>query len=343
MTKWQDLAGFIGEHDTWGTNQLVNCVFDGSIVCSVANDHCAGFVYKNNSSKEDLVMTNCVFNPTELKNCSGQNFVRDGNATLSDSYATLNLNAPGTQPVYYDSQGRVIIRSAADWEAFRNLVATAKGNNVDAVLLEDIITNTMIGTNDENKYYGTFDGNGHTIDYVNTTYVEYAAPFTHVGTCTIKNLHVTGNVATKSYSSALIGRCENNSSKTVTIENCRVSNRFDLTAAEEYRSAFVGQANAAKVIMRNNLFDGEATCKLSTSGKMLGVFIGYGYKDGTDVFEHNLDNGTYNFYGAIADPEVASCFDSQGNGASPAGTMKNIGMSTADPAADAVPGRLFQK
>ena len=327
--KDDKVAGFIGEHDTWGTNQLVNCVFDGSIVCSVANDHCAGFVYKNNSSKEDLVMTNCVFNPTELKNCSGQNFVRDGNATLSDSYATLNLNAPGTQPVYYDSQGRVIIRSAADWEAFRNLVATAKGNNVDAVLLEDIITNTMIGTNDENKYYGTFDGNGHTIDYVNTTYVEYAAPFTHVGTCTIKNLHVTGNVATKSYSSALIGRCENNSSKTVTIENCRVSNRFDLTAAEEYRSAFVGQANAAKVIMRNNLFDGEATCKLSTSGKMLGVFIGYGYKDGTDVFEHNLDNGTYNFYGAIADPEVASCFDSQGNGASPAGTMKNIGMSNS--------------
>ena len=274
-------------------------------------------------------MTNCVFNPTELKNCSGQNFVRDGNATLSDSYATLNLNAPGTQPVYYDSQGRVIIRSAADWEAFRNLVATAKGNNVDAVLLEDIITNTMIGTNDENKYYGTFDDNGHTIDYFNTTYVEYAAPFTHVGTCTIKNLHVTGNVATKSYSSALIGRCENNSSKTVTIENCRVSNRFDLTAAEEYRSAFVGQANAAKVIMRNNLFDGEATCNLSTSRKMLGVFIGYGYKDGTDVFEHNLDNGTYNFYGAIADPEVASCFDSQGNGASPAGTMKNIGMSNS--------------
>lgn len=328
-SKDNKVAGFIGEHDSWGDNQLINCVFDGSMVCPVANDNCAGFVLNNSSYEGELVLKNCVFNPTELKNCSGQNFVKSGNAALLGCYATSDLNAPGTQPIYYDSQGRVIIRSAADWEAFRNLVATAKGNNVDAVLLEDIITNTMIGTNDENKYYGTFDGNGHTIDYVNTTYVEYAAPFTHVGTCTIKNLHVTGNVATKSYSSALIGRCENNSSKTVTIENCRVSNRFDLTAAEEYRSAFVGQANAAKVIMRNNLFDGEATCNLSTSGKMLGVFIGYGYKDGTDVFEHNLDNGTYNFYGAIADPEVASCFDSQGNGASPAGTMKNIGMSNS--------------
>ena len=319
------VAGFIGEHDPEGATQLMNCVFDGSFIGTEANDHCAGFVYSNRSDKEKLVMTNCVFNPTELKNCSGMDFVRNGEATLSDSYATVGLNAPGTQPIYYDPQGRVIIRSAADWEAFRKLVATAQGQNVDAILLDDIMVSTMIGTNDENKYYGTFDGCGHSITFINTSYVEYAAPFTHVGTCTIKNLHVTGNVATKSYSSALVGRCENNAEKTVTIENCRVSNRFDLTAAEEYRSAFVGQANAAKVIMRNNLFDGEATCTMSTSGKMLGVFIGHGYKDGTDVFEHNLDNGTYDFYGII-DPDVAFCYDSQGDKASPAGIIKGSGL-----------------
>ena len=327
--KDDKVAGFIGKHDSDGVTKLFNCVFDGSFIGTEANDHCAGFVYSSKSSKEKLVMTNCVFNPTELKNCSGMDFVRNGEATLSDSYATVGLNAPGTQPIYYDPQGRVIIRSAADWEAFRKLVATAQGQNVDAILLDDIKVTTMIGTNDENKYYGTFDGCGHSIAFINTSYVEYAAPFTHVGTCTIKNLHVTGNVATKSYSSALVGRCENNAEKTVTIENCRVSNRFDLTAAEEYRSAFVGQANAAKVIMRNNLFDGEATCTLSTSGKMLGVFIGHGYKEGTDVFEHNLDNGTYNFYG-IFDPDVAFCYDSQGNKASPAGiiTGSGLGVST---------------
>ena len=336
VNKNGKVAGFIGESGRSGNNKLINCVFDGSFICPEANDNCAGFVYYNSDHKDEIVMTNCVFNPTELHNCSGQNFVRDGSATLLGSYATTDLNAIGTTPQksdpHYDSQGRFVIKSAADWETFRNLVATAQGQNVNAILAADIIVTTMIGTNDENRYYGTFDGGGHTITFNYVYYDFYSALFSHVGTCTIKNLHVTGRVTGKAYSGAIIGRCENNSSKTVTIENCRVSTFFDINIhSGGYRGAFIGQANDAKVILRNNLYDGkiQAYQQADKSNLYIGVFIGHGYKAGIDICENNLDDGTCEFE-PLATAEVALSYDSQGSAASPVGMMKKDGKSNAE-------------
>ena len=330
-SKNDKVGGFIGESGTSGDNKLINCVFDGCFVCPEANDNCAGFVLNNSSSQGGLVLTNCVFNPTELKNCSGQNFVKTGKATLLNCYDTSDLDASGTHKIYYDSKGRLIVRSAADWETFRNMVATAQGNNVDAILAADITVSTMIGTNDENRYYGTFDGGGHTITFNNTQYVDYTALFSHVGTCTIKNLHVAGAVQCRDNSGGIIGRCENNASKTITIENCRVSTYFDLSQlpAGGYRGGFVGQANAAKVVLRNNLFDGKVKTNWNMYNLYIGAFTGHGYKADTDNCENNLDDGTYEILNEGM-AEVALSYDSQGNAVSPAGMMKRDGKSNAE-------------
>ena len=330
-------AGFIGETARRAFNHLSNCVFDGRFICPEANDNCAGFVCSSNSAKEELVLTNCVFNPAELKNCSGQNFVRSGDATLSVCFATNNMNVPGTESQqsdpHYDEQGRFIIMSAADWETFRNKVATAHGADVNAVLAADITVTTMTGTNDDNKYYGTFDGGGHTITFNDTGFNEYTALFAHVGTCTIKNLYVTGQVVCNYNSGAIIGRCENNASKTITIENCRVSTYFDLYMPQlttgGYLGGFIGQANAAKVVLRNNLFDGHVKTYYNFDNIHFGVFVGNGYKTGTDVSENNLDDGIYDITNG-GNVEVELSYDSQGQAISPAGMMKRDGKSNAE-------------
>ncbi len=331
------VAGFVGTVLSEGGCKLLNCVFDGSFIGLETNNKLAGFVCAEQYSQEPLVLQDCVFHPTELKNCSGQNFVWSGTytTTLLGCYATTDLNAIGTAPQqsdpHYDSQGRFVVNTTADWESFRNLVAEAQGKNIDALLAADITVSTMIGTNDVNRYYGTFDGGGHTITFNNTQYVDYTGLFSHVGTCTIKNLHVAGNVQCRDNSGGIIGRCENNASKTVTIENCRVSTYFDLSQlpAGGYRGGFVGQANAAKMVLRNNLFDGKVKTNWNMYNLYIGAFIGHGYKADTDHCENNLDEGTYEILNEGM-AEVALSYDGQGNAVSPAGMMKRDGKTNAE-------------
>ena len=90
----------------------------------------------------------------------------------------------------------------------------------DITLTETISTGTptmMVGnnTNDNTKFQGTFDGNGHTITlaYNDTRDAEFTAPFLYVKNATIKYLHVAGSInKTKNTGAAgLVGRAQGTS------------------------------------------------------------------------------------------------------------------------------------
>lgn len=93
-------------------------------------------------------------------------------------------------------------------------------NKIKAKLMADIDASSKsdftIGTKD-NYYCGVFDGNGHTITVNITSTEEAAAPFSYAGGVTIKNLTITGTVATSAkYAGGFIGSTKG----AVAFENC---------------------------------------------------------------------------------------------------------------------------
>ena len=125
-----------------------NCKFDGSF--EGENSSCnGGFVGWSNSP---IIIENSVFAPdhisTKLDDC--HTWARGGKVTLNNSHATQEYSR-------YDSQGRFMIRSASDWEAFRAEVeAAGEWKDVNAIMYADISVSESVGYND--AYRGTFDG-----------------------------------------------------------------------------------------------------------------------------------------------------------------------------------------
>lgn len=76
----------------------------------------------------------------------------------------------------------------------------------------------MIGVskNDNTKFRGNFDGDGHTItlDITDTTDDDYCAPFRYLKDGTIKNLHVAGTIVKtkKKNAGGLVGKAEGTNS-----------------------------------------------------------------------------------------------------------------------------------
>ena len=87
------------------------------------------------------------------------------------------------------------IATKDDWKEFSELVYS-RHYNLDARMTADVDLdrNIVLVGNEENKYSGTFDGQGHTLT-VNWNQTSYSiAPFGGVNGATIKNLHVKGQI-----------------------------------------------------------------------------------------------------------------------------------------------------
>ena len=203
---------------------------------------------------------------------------RHGHWTETEHSVDLAFSMGGQET---DSKGRIILRTADDWEALAQRVSS-KNANVDVIMAADIDisgSNTMIGSTSGNFFRGTFDGNGHTltVHYDSITHA-YAAPFQYVANLTIKNLHVAGLVrSNQKFAGGLIGRTYE--FQPVTIENCRVSATvacmFDGDASN---GGFVGMG-FNDLIFKNCLFDGKLTGEGSHStGGFVGAFDSGGYK-----------------------------------------------------------------
>ena len=164
-----------------------------------------------------------------------------------------------------------VLRTTEDWEKFRQLVVEAGGNSdVNAIMDADISVTTSVGL-DAHTYNGTFDGNGHklTVDINSGTYF-YAAPFPSVGTATIKNLRVYGNVNGGQHSAGLIGKAYG-SSQSITIEN--LISHVTVTTSDRHAGGIIGHSDKAKVMMSDVCSYGYI--KMNNNNSYAGAVIGW--------------------------------------------------------------------
>lgn len=241
-----------------------------------------------------------------------------------------------------DEDGYYLLSNAADWEAFAALVnnnddynATYNARMTADINLGDsqtVVGMPMSGGSIKHEYYGTFDGQGHTLtvaycgnvcvrdDYTSSYIV---GPFCAVGTCTIKNLRVEGSISEVtnglSYGTAHVGGIVGRIRSRCTIENC--STNLNITASKTITSnvgGLVGRCpkvnNASgAVIIKDCLCEGSITGSNDNTYKTYeGAFIGYINSTSTlNIIEHSLStievSSVYKNRGAYFGANAAVC------------------------------------
>ncbi|MBR0036612.1 MAG: hypothetical protein IJP70_03105 [Bacteroidales bacterium] len=225
-------------------------------------------------------------------------------AERQQRYKVVNLTRPcvdykievyvdrGTSPIHLWEELTPYyfpIRTAADWNTFRQKVINAKGQyDVSARLYADITVNQTCGDSNS-PFRGRFDGNGHTLNLnIDNVTVEYQAPFRYAKDYTIENLRTTGSVNGFFYCSGLVGTSYSSTGKRNTIRNCRVS--ATVQSNRDNAGGIIGHGNKANHDIDNCLFDGKL---ISKSGNYGGAIIGW-EDGGTDNCVTNcLENGSY--------------------------------------------------
>jgi len=135
---------------------------------------------------------------------------------------------------------------------------------------------TMIGTK-ENRYLGTFDGDGHTVTINYTATEDYTALFRYIGAATIKNLMTAGSITTGyCYAGGIVAYCWHPDSSvecTTYIQNCASSVTITSTLTQE-RYAHHGGIVAyclENIHLTNVVFNGKLRGnKAQYCGGMLG-------------------------------------------------------------------------
>ena len=242
-------GGFVAVNESNSALVIRYCAFKGKLLGANATSS-GGFVGYNGGS--DIVYENCLFAPTEITmSASGSaTFNRNGRQTFDSeypSYYTLPFGeTQGTQvyastddipasctyttveacdyQTYYLVTG-MTIGSAADWTTFAEAVNSGNSFAGLTVKLAEDFDNTsnpvttMVGTS-TNKFSGTFDGQGRTLNVELTSEGEYTAPFRYVNGGTFKNLRTAGTVTTShKYATGLIG----SQAGSTTVQNCQSS------------------------------------------------------------------------------------------------------------------------
>ena len=160
----------------------------------------------------------------------------------------------------YDSQGRFVVRTAADWETLAKLINNGEKTEMNVIMADDIDlgdSQTKIGVSGH-PYCGTFNGNGHVLTvHYNETSGDYAAPFAYIGNkaASFSNLQVTGTVFTTSkFASGFVGE----TMKDVTFSNCRSSVSITCHVdGDASAGGFMGRQRAGVTTLTDCLFDGE--------------------------------------------------------------------------------------
>ena len=195
--------------------------------------------------------------------------------------------------------GAFRIKTLADWETFRQMVETAKGQqDVNAKLMENLKITDPVTT----PYRGDFNGNGHTLVADFDKDEDMVAPFKSiVGNTVIRNLTVGGSIKGARYAAGIAGDVDADAS--LLIANCRVS--ATITTTDNWAGGFVGHAQSSHTTVRNCLFDGSITNTGTMDDSAVGAFIGWGGKEPAASVENCLEDGTYTGFrnvGANFDP-----------------------------------------
>ena len=195
----------------------------------------------------------------------------------------------GLEQAFVGDKQYYVLRSADDWDKFRQLVADANGKSeVNAIMDADFSISNPVGL-DVAPYRGTFNGNGHTLN-VNIDWGSnyYAAPFPSVNQATFKNLTVTGSVNGAEHCAGLIGHSYG-SSPSFTIEKVRVST--NVTVTDSHIGGFIGHAGDAEINMTDCLADGSLTAKGSDAYS--GTFVGWASSGGKWYFHRVYESVTF--------------------------------------------------
>ena len=207
----------------------------------------------------------------------------DGTLTLNFTDAT-GLEAGKPYILKWDlPTPDLIIRSAADWEAFaqnvNNGTESYEGKLVQ--LGTDISISTMAGTADH-PFCGIFDGAGYTLNVsINNSGADYAAPFRYISGATICNLKVTGSVNGGQYSAGIVGAALGG---TNSIRDCWMAASV---TGQDHVGGILGHGTASATTISNCYLDG------SLNGSHIGVLYGWGSAGGTQAVANCWARGDY--------------------------------------------------
>ena len=198
-----------------------------------------------------------------------------GNKTADVTTSTYEI--PVRYPSEFVSGDTIAIASREDWEAFVDLVAQYRDEDMksyNVVMTKDIdlgdsqaVIGDITSTN-YTKFRGSFDGRGHTLT---VNYKGHSAPFHWLENATVKNLHVAGSISETINTAGIAERAISS-----TIENCRVSAQLNITQSSISNRPIIGgiieEAERGDIIIKNCLFDGAISTQ--RNGTYLGGLVG---------------------------------------------------------------------
>ncbi len=181
-----------------------------------------------------------------------------------------------------DTSNIIMVRTAEDWNRLARSVDSSLVFR-EVMLMADLTVRTPIGQ--KNPFYGTFDGNGHTLT-ANISGDGLTGIFRNAQKYTIKNLHVAGVISSSYNVGGLVGSSEDGN-----ISNCRVS--ATLEANSRYGGGLIGMCQGNENTVTNCLFDGKIVGMNSGASYTFGPV--YGTTSGSYTIHVNncLDRGTY--------------------------------------------------
>ena len=137
-------------------------------------------------------------------------------------------------------------------------------------LAKDITVTTMVGTDGQHAFSGTFNGDGHTLTLDYNTTEEYAAPFRFVNGAAIHDLTVDGTINTSNqFAAGFTGQ----TTGTTSINNCRSSVTISSTVSGDgTNGGFVANMRSGETNISGCLFDGSL---LGSSSDNNGGFVGW--------------------------------------------------------------------
>lgn len=195
--------------------------------------------------------------------------------TMIDANQTIDATWVADTNFIDNGDGTYTIKNSTGWEKFCDLLEknaggffTGKTVKLDA----DINITRSAGVNNHD-FTGTFDGQGHTIDANLTSTAQYSAPFYFVVNGAVKNLKVTGTIASSAkFASGLVG----GASGTVDIVNCIVSAAITSSLSGDATNGGIvaNVGNNANLTIEGCAFTGKL---LTTNGTTYcGGIVGWG-------------------------------------------------------------------
>ena len=233
-------------------------------------------------------------------NGTGTHYAPDATLVLNEEALILYPQwdkMPKVLPGEGTEQNPYIIANADGWNALATNIAYFNGSfngyvNKHIRLDADINVSEMVGTDGNNTFRATFNGNNHTLTFNKGTASEpfteqFCAPFRYVYGCTIKNLKVAGDIYTSSnFAGGLVAQVKG----TTNITNCHVSTVIHSSIdGNGSHGGIVGRmySNNHGVNITGCVYDGRL---LTTNGTTLcGGFIGW-YANSNKV---NVTNSLY--------------------------------------------------